>query len=432
MIKKFFYILICFFMFFTFLNSAHQLIAATPTELQQKIQDTQKQRDILLDEQKKLQAELDALGKQGNTLQSAVKSLDATRLKLVNDIKITQSKINSANLNIQSLENSIVEKESKISIHQKAIRISLRELYDYDSHSMIVDLLNNKSFNEVWADQGMLSGLNDRLGNEIENLHDAKQNLTKEKEKKEKIKTDLIGFKTELGGQKSVVEENKTNKAKLLLQTKNQETAYQKLLADNIAREKQFEADLFMFESQLKFALDPSLIPAPAPSILSWPIDKVRITQQFGKTSSSGRLYASGTHNGTDFGASVGTPIKSVREGVVSGIGNTDDQRGCYSYGRWVLIKHDNGLSTLYAHLSSSIVSIDQTVSRGQVIGYSGGMPGANGSGFSTGPHLHLGLYATQGIRIEQYTSSINCKGVKIPLADPRAYLNPLAYLPSL
>ena len=432
MTKKFFYILICLFIFSVFLNSPERITAATSAELQQKISDTQKQRDALLEEQKRLQAELDVLGKQGATLQGAVKSLDATRLKLTNDIKITQTKINSANLNIQSLENSIANKEDQITTHEIAIRAAIKELSEYDSHSMIVDFLNNKTFSEVWTDQGTLSDLNSRLTTEIANLHDAQLALTKQKTEKEKTKQSLVGLKTELGGQKSVVEENKANKAKLLAETKNTEATYQKLLADNIAREKQFEADLFNFESQLKFALDPSLIPRAAPSILAWPLDKVRITQQFGKTSSSGRLYASGTHNGADFGASVGTPVKAVREGVISGTGNTDTQRGCYSYGRWVLIKHDNGLSTLYAHLSASLVSTGQAVTSGQVIGYSGGMPGAFGSGFSTGPHLHLGLYATQAVRIEQYTTSINCKGVSIPLADPRAYLDPLAYMPTL
>lgn len=432
MSKKFFYILICFLVFSVFLNSPEKISAATSTELQQKIADTQKQRDALLEEQKKLQAELDVLGKQGSTLQGAVKSLDATRLKLTNDIKITQSKINSANLNIQSLENSIANKEDQITTHEIAIKTAIKELSEYDSHSMIVDLLNNKTFSEVWTDQGTLSDLNNRLSLEINNLQEAQLALTRQKTEKEKTKQSLVGLKTELGGQKSVVEINKANKAKLLAETKSKEVAYQKLLADNIAREKQFEADLFNFESQLKFALDPSLIPKAAPSILAWPLDKVRITQQFGKTSSSGRLYASGTHNGVDFGASVGTPVKSVRDGVISGTGNTDTQKGCYSYGRWVLIKHDNGLSTLYAHLSASLVSIGQSVTSGQVIGYSGGMPGAFGSGFSTGPHLHLGLYATQAVKIEQYTTSINCKGVSIPLADPRAYLDPLAYLPRL
>jgi murein DD-endopeptidase MepM/ murein hydrolase activator NlpD len=111
---------------------------------------------------------------------------------------------------------------------------------------------------------------------------------------------------------------------------------------------------------------------------------------------------------------------------VVKGTGNTDSQRGCYSYGKWVLIEHPNGLSTLYAHLSVIGVTVGQSVTSGQVIGYSGR------TGYATGPHLHFGVYATQGVKVVQFTSSINCKNVSIPIADPTAYLNPLSYLPKL
>ena len=165
---------------------------------------------------------------------------------------------------------------------------------------------------------------------------------------------------------------------------------------------------------------------------MGWPVDRINITQRFGITTDSGRLYASGSHNGMDLGIPVGSAVRSARQGVVWGTGNTDEQPGCYSYGRWIMVKHDNGLSTLYSHLSSTIVSSGQAVTKGQTIGYSGGTPGAYGSGYSTGPHLHFGLYATQATRLQLYTSSINCKKVVIPMADPKAYLDPLSYLPSL
>jgi murein DD-endopeptidase MepM/ murein hydrolase activator NlpD len=297
---------------------------------------------------------------------------------------------------------------------------------------MLSDLLTYSKLSDVWEDRGKLETLEESLSKEIADLKDAQVVLNKEKELKEENKKDLIDLKSQLGGQKAVVENTQANKAKLLAETKSKEAAYQKLLADNIAREKKFEEALFQYESQLKVALDPNKIPNVAHSILSWPLSKIRITQQFGKTSSSGRLYASGTHNGADFGTPVGTPVMAVRQGVVAGTGNTDLQPGCYSYGRWILITHDNGLSTIYGHLSGSLVKAGQTVTTGQVIGYSGGMPGGDGAGYSTGPHLHLGLYATEAVKIMQYTTSNGCKQTSIPIAPPDGYLDPLAYLPKL
>ena len=90
------------------------------------------------------------------------------------------------------------------------------------------------------------------------------------------------------------------------------------------------------------------------------------------------------------------------------------------------MIKHDNGLSTIYGHLSVISSSVGQRLKTGDLVGYSGN------TGYSTGPHLHISLYATQGVRIEKYVNSIGCKQVTMPLADVKAYLDPLAYFPAI
>ena len=82
-------------------------------------------------------------------------------------------------------------------------------------------------------------------------------------------------------------------------------------------------------------------------------------------------------HNGTDFAAPHGTPIRSTADGIVTYVGWQS------AYGRLIKIKHDFGIETRYAHLSKFRVKEGQRVSRGQHIGDMGN------TGRSTGTHLH-------------------------------------------
>lgn len=83
-------------------------------------------------------------------------------------------------------------------------------------------------------------------------------------------------------------------------------------------------------------------------------------------------------HKGIDYAAPTGTPIRTVGDGVVEFAGT---QRG---YGNVIEIKHRDGKSTVFAHLSRIGVQKGQKVEQGQLIGAVGS------TGFSTGPHLHF------------------------------------------
>ncbi len=419
--------------FIIFLIIPFVLNAANPSELEQQIDKVRRNREVLVEEQKKLQSELDEINKESQTLGSAVKSLDATKKKLAKDISITQSKITSTDLNIRSLENSMSEKEQQIITYRTAIADTILALSEYDARPLILQLLASVKLSDIWRDGSQLAGLNTRLEEEISALRETRRILNQEKAEKEKVKEEQVSLRGQLSGQKSVVEENQKAKEKLLAATKNKEAAYQKLIQENMARQKESETDLYRLEQELRITLDPSLFPEPKRGILAWPLDQVFITGRFGRSDCNIYGGADCFHNGLDLRASMGTPIRSVLSGVVEGTGNTDDQRGCYSYGRWILVKHDNGLSSIYAHLSASLVQKGQRVTTKQIIGYSGGVPGAYGSGYSKGPHLHVGLLASQGVEIRQFTTSIGCKQVFVPIAKGRdAYLDPLAYLPLL
>lgn len=84
-------------------------------------------------------------------------------------------------------------------------------------------------------------------------------------------------------------------------------------------------------------------------------------------------------HNGMDFAAPEGTSINAVKNGIVTSVISNDS-----GYGNYVVITHNDGTRSLYAHQSEVNVSVGQTVVAGQKIGEVGS------TGKSTGPHLHL------------------------------------------
>jgi len=224
--------------------------------------------------------------------------------------------------------------------------------------------------------------------------------------------------------QKRLADQKRVEQNKLLSETKNKESNYQKLLAERQAKKKQFEREVGDFEAQLRAEIDPSSIPKAGTKALAYPIDPVLVTQHFGKTADAKRLYASGTHNGIDFRAAPGTPIKASASGIILGTGDTDLACRGASYGRWVLIGHSNGLATLYGHLDLIKAAEGQAVVVGDTIGYSGT------TGYATGPHLHFTVYAKSAVQISKLPSK-SCPGAvfRIPVAATNAYLDPEAYL---
>lgn len=394
--------------------------AQTTDDLQAQITANNSQLESIKADIVAYQKQLDALGTKKNTLQSTISSLAISQKQLASQIQLTQNKIASANLKIRQLTNSIGDKEAAITADQDAIAKALRSIAGNEQTPLIAQIISSDTLGEAWRVADEITQFNRALSNNIRDLRAIRVELANNRDAVTKAKADLVVLQNDLSLQKKSVDIQKIAQQKLLADTKNQESTYQKIVANKKIEEAAFEAAIFKLESQLQYAFDPSRVPPAGKGILRWPLSIVSITQQFGKTSSSQRLYVSGTHNGVDFRAMIGTPVRAALSGVVLAV-NYGAVPNC-QYGKWVLIKHSNGLATLYAHLSDISVQKGTMVATGQVIGFSGD------TGYATGPHLHLSLYLAEAISFKQY----QCKSgsvVTIPVAPPAAYLDPLSYL---
>jgi murein DD-endopeptidase MepM/ murein hydrolase activator NlpD len=114
-------------------------------------------------------------------------------------------------------------------------------------------------------------------------------------------------------------------------------------------------------------------------AFLRAPLDFAYVSSHFNPNRRHPILNTIRAHNGVDYAAKRGTPIRSTGEGVIQSVGWKS------GYGRTIVIRHGGEITTLYAHLDKYHPSISKgiKISQGQTIGYVGD------SGLATAPHLH-------------------------------------------
>ncbi|OHA84024.1 MAG: hypothetical protein A2937_02420 [Candidatus Yonathbacteria bacterium RIFCSPLOWO2_01_FULL_47_33b] len=398
--------------------------AQTADELRDKISAKTVEIQKLEEEIKKYQNDLVTLAAKKKTLANSIAELNVLRKKLEAEIRITQSKVDTTDLKIRQLTSQISSKEDQIDSLTAAIVEALRAVNEREARSLAQVALSSESFSGVWDDLEALDQFNGKVRESVDTLKDLKVDLEDKQGKQQVEKKNFLTLKSELADRKKIAEANKVAQAKLLAQTNSQESSYKKILNQKIALKDAFEKELRDYESTLKFILDPTSIPSRGTKVFSSPFDNMRITQYFGNTAfaKSGAYNGSG-HNGVDFGTPVGTKLKATLGGTVIGTGDTDVTCAGASYGKWILIQHNNGLASLYAHLSLIKVSKNDVVSTGDLIGYTGN------TGYSTGPHLHLTVFATAAVKVESRPSrACGGRSYTMPVAALNAYLNPMDY----
>ncbi len=400
-------------------------------KLQQEIRDRNARLGDIEKEIAKYEADLKVVGAEKNTLQRAINQLELERKKVQSEIAYTQQKIDSTDLELNQLVLEIGVTEENIALQQQAISSIIRDNYKKGENSIVELVLTRGNFSDFWNAVETNSQVQDSMAVKVQSLQTLKTTLDGKRNETLEKRGLLVKLKNQYGDQNTVLTNNKAEQAELLNATKNEEAEYQRLLKEKQAAREKIVAEMRDFEAKLQFILDPNTIPTPGTQVFDWPLKSIIITQLFGGTEFAkrnasaygGRAY----HPGVDFGAPRGTAIHAPLAGTVRATGNTDAVAGCYSWGKWTLIDHANGLTTLYAHQDVISVSPGQRVATGDIIGYVGS------TGFSTGPHLHFTLYAKEGVSVRKFSeikAVTSCGAATTPVAATEAYLDPMLYLP--
>lgn len=421
-----------------FITAPNNSSGTAVDELQRSIAEKNAEIQELEEEANKYRQEIAAKQEIGNTLSAEIKRIDGLIGRLRRDITVSEQKISRNQLEIESLAIEIEEKETSEKKLKQSLASLIQSFREQEEETLLEVLIKNRVLSEFFRQLDYVSRLKEIIIGALTDLREVRRELGIKKADAEEKKNELEDFQGALYGRRKIQEDTRRERDELLRLTKNQEKQYQKLLREQERKRAALEAEVREIEEQIRVTIDPSTLPPKGRGVLGWPLPDISLkscwkggedsknclTQYFGYTSFAAvGGYAGKGHNGTDFRADIGTPVLSAERGVVEAAGDTD--LGCRgaSYGKWILIRHSNNLSTLYAHLSSVSAAQGQAVARQDRIGFSGK------SGYATGPHLHFGVFASEAVKIESIRSKVCGRLMTLPIAATNGYLNPLDYL---
>ncbi|MBI3421018.1 MAG: peptidoglycan DD-metalloendopeptidase family protein [Candidatus Sungbacteria bacterium] len=412
--------------------------AATLEELKKSIEQKQQEIKRIEEEAKKYKEGISEQQQRGRTLKAEIAAIEKNIRSLTQSIAVTEVKQRLTKEEIAVLAIQISQKEQSIETFRAGLSSIIQSLSQRESEPPVIMLAKYNTLSEFFKEFDNASTLHKRMLASLDTLRELRLELKAEKTQAEGKKQQLENLETELESRQQIQKGVKAERGILLSETKSQEKKYQELLREQERKREALEQEVLAIEEKIKIEIDRTRLPTRGIHVFGLPLRDLSlvscfkgtvstagcITQFFGNTdfARSGGYNGKG-HNGMDFRADIGTPALAVETGIVGGAGDTDIGCRGASYGKWILVKHPNNLSTLYAHLSQVSVTAGQSIRRGDVIGYTGK------TGYATGPHLHFTVFATQAVRIDSLVSKVCGRVMILPIAALNGYLNPLDYL---
>ncbi|MDO8584788.1 MAG: peptidoglycan DD-metalloendopeptidase family protein [bacterium] len=368
------------------------VFAATPAELQIAIEEKNKALQAISLEIQSKRQDLIETEEQSKSLSQELNRITASLNRVNLGIRSSELTVDKLELEIGALQNGITDTTAARDKKQTAVRDIFRAIQQKDGESALLSFLKNQTLAASLLEIQTLHSLNIGLGSEATALaalqSDLESKLAAQNDKKRSAEEERQSLKAK----KASAEEQKGERQTLLKETKNQERLYQQTITALEERQQVISDDIESIETLLRQKIDPSLLPTSRHGVLELPVKGGRFSQNFGATAFARQGgYRGKFHNGLDIAAPIGTPIYAAEDGTVAETGNQDKFCPKGAYGRYIVINHTNNLTTLYGHLSLIDPSIvkGKSVKRGDVIGYVGK------TGYATGPHLHLTVYAS-------------------------------------
>lgn len=356
------------------------LAAASVSDLRQKLQEQQ--------------AALEKVNQQLKETQSDKADAQALKTQLEQQKSLLLSQIGTLTEQIGGLDNDIVNKQDEINQKQQEVdqkqaeydqrwadfKDRMRAMQRLNDGGSIALLSSATNLYQLLTFATTLEQIVSKDEEICQQLEDEHTQLEQQRAELEQAKADLEAKKTDYEAQKAALNSKTSELAENISQT--DESISKAEAEEQALKEAQIEANKKVDEAAKE--LDAALNAANQ----AYGNASIQCSLDFGRPLATYKYvscyFGGNGHRGTDYAAPGGTEIYAVSGGVVTAAAYH------YSWGYYVQVYHgkdDNGnsYSTLYAHMNSApIVSVGDSVSKGQTLGYVGS------TGNSTGNHLHL------------------------------------------
>ena len=359
--------------------------------------------------QDELQAEINAGKAEANELNSQIDALE-DQLAAIQDDKsqameqksLLEQQINAQNEAIRTVESTIAQYDGLIA--EKETEVAETQAKEEEQYALFCErvktmekvgtvsywdiLFGSSCFSDLLARASMDSEIM-KYDNEImDQLSATRQEFQEQQTALEATRAEQQAEKEDLEARRADLEAKEAEVDQLLAEITANETQIESAKDDLEAAAAEIHAQVAQKQRELQALISSGQVSFDPGSGWQWPVPGYyTITSTFGN-----RIHPitgrPNNHTGTDIGAPGGTPIQAARGGVVT------ISTYHYSYGNYVVVQHDNGISTLYAHMRSRAVSEGDVVEQGDVLGYVGT------TGSSTGNHLHL-EFRINGSRVD-------------------------------
>lgn len=324
--------------------------------------------------------------KEARTLEDQIGLIDTNIEGIELTLAQTVAEIDETDTEIETVEAEVAIKEEEIARQKQILAEYIRSIHTLDQQSTVTMLLKYDTFSEAMTESATLEELQNRAQETLVSIQGLHEELVTKRRELEDFKQSLDALRKRQEAQQATLANQRASKERILSLTQEQEAEYQALLKDAQAAHQQAQAAISELDSRIREELKKQGIGAlPSVGTFDWPIEPIfGVSCEF-RCGGYPYEYLIGPHSAIDIPSYVGTPIKAPAEGYVA---RTFDSGGPgYSY---IMLIHGDGISTVYGHVSGFAVNEGQVVTRGTVIGYTGGAPGSRGAGLSSGPHLHF------------------------------------------